>query len=158
MLVPVLQRFRVGQKLLLAVAWVRADEKLLFEIYPEVLMIDVTYGTNSECRPLGLTACVDADMRSFTPLRVFMPSECCWVFRWIWETAIPTLLGRQNLTRVQLVLSDGDAKIYEQFNQVQKEIYPNASHGLCIFHLIVQPLQRGIKDKGDPNVKAMFHT
>ena len=121
-------------------------------------MIDVTYGTNSEGRPLGLTACVDADMKSFTPLRAFMPSECSWVFRWIWETAIPTLLGRQNLTRVQLVLSDGDAKIYEQFNQVQKELYPNACHGLCIFHLIVPPLQKGIKDKGDPNVKAMFHT
>ena len=158
MLVPVLDRLRVGQKLLLAVAWVRADEKRLFELYPEVLMIDVTYGTNSEGRPLGLTACVDADMRSFTPLRVFMPSECCWVFRWIWATAIPTLLGRQNLTRVQLVLSDGDAKIYEQFNQVKEEIYPNACHGLCIFHLIVQPLQKGIKDTGDPNVKAMFHT
>jgi hypothetical protein len=158
MLLPVLERLRVGQKLLLAVAWVRADEKRLFELYPEVLMIDVTYGTNSEGRPLGLTACFDPDMKSFTPIRVFMPSECCWVFRWIWDTAIPNLLGRQNLKRVQLVLTDGDSKIYEQFNQVKEAIYSNACHGLCIYHLIVQPLQKGITDKGDPIVKAMFHT
>ena len=35
-MLPVLERLRVGQKLL-AVAWVSADEKRLFELYPEVL-------------------------------------------------------------------------------------------------------------------------
>ena len=158
MLLPVLDRLRVGQKLLLAVAWVRADEKRLFELYPEVLMIDVTYGTNSEGRPLGLTACFDPNMKSFTPLRVFMPSECCWVFRWIFGTAIPTLLGQQNLNRVLFLLTDGDPKIYESWNQVQKEFYPYACHGLCIYHLILQPLQKLTTDKGEPIVKAMFHT
>ena len=158
MLLPVLDRLRVGQKLLLAVAWVRADEKRLFELYPEVLMIDVTYGTNSEGRPLGLTACFDPNMKSFTPLRVFMPSECCWVFRWIFGTAIPTLLGQQNLNRVLFLLTDGDPKIYESWNQVREEFYPSACHGLCIYHLILQPLQRLTTDKGEPIVKAMFHT
>ena len=70
-----------------------------------------------------------------------MPSERCWVFRWIWGTAIPTLLGRHDLTRVQLVLTDGDSKIYEQLNHVKEEIDPNAWRGLRIFHLIVQLLQ-----------------
>ena len=68
-MLPVLERLHVGQKLLLAVAWVCADEKRLFERIPEVLMIDVTYDNNGEGRPLGLTACLDPDMRSFTPLR-----------------------------------------------------------------------------------------
>ena len=36
--------------------------------------------------------------------------------------------------------------------------YPSACHGLCIYHLILQPLQRLTTDKGEPIVKAMFHT
>ena len=107
---PVLKRLKVGQKILLAVAWVREDEKRLFELFPEVLMVDVTFGTNNEGRPLFVSAAFDKDMKSFTPLRAFLPSECRWGFRWIWGTAIPTLLGRDNLSRDQLVLSDGDAK------------------------------------------------
>ena len=66
---PVLKRLTVGQKILLAVAWVRDDEKRLFELFPEVLMIDVTFGTNNEGRPLGITAAFDSDMKSFTPIR-----------------------------------------------------------------------------------------
>jgi hypothetical protein len=90
---PVMKQLRVGQKILLAVAWVRNDEKRLFELYPEVLMMDVTYGTNAEGRPLLVTAAFDSDMRSFTPLRAFLPSECRWVFRWIWATAIQRSLA-----------------------------------------------------------------
>lgn len=67
-----------GQKILLAVTWYREDERRLFEMFPEVLMFDVTYQTNTEARPLGLAASIDHHMNVFTPFRVFMPSECQW--------------------------------------------------------------------------------
>ena len=39
----------MSQKVLfLAVAWVHEDDKRLFELYPEVIMCDVTEGTNTE--------------------------------------------------------------------------------------------------------------
>ena len=139
---PVLKQLRVGQKILLAVAWVREDEKRLFELYPEVLMMDVTYGTNNDCRPLLLTAAFDSDMKSFTPLRAFLLSECRWVFQWIWATAIPTLLGREYISRVQLVLTDGDVNIYVPFDELKEEFYPNAVHALCMFHKIIQALPK----------------
>jgi hypothetical protein len=156
---PVLKQLTVGKKILLAVAWVREDEKRLFELFPEVLMIDVTFQTNNEGRPLGITAAFDSDMKSFTPIRAFLPSECRWVFRWLWATALPTLLGRDSLSRVQLVLSDGDANMYVPFDELKEKLYPNAVHGLCMFHKIVQPLPKlDIWHKDDEIVKGMVHT
>jgi hypothetical protein len=159
MLLPIRQRLQVGQKILLAVAWVRADERRLFELFPEVFMLDVTFGTNNEGRPLGISASMDAELKTFTPVRAFLPSECQWVFQWLWKTGIPILLGKENLSRVQLVLSDGDSKIYNAFNSVQKDIYPAAIHGLCIFHLVTLPLGKlDIREKADIAVKGMVKT
>jgi len=160
MLKPIHARMRVGQKILLAVAWARADEKRLFELHPEVFMIDVTFGTNCEGRPLGMTAAVDSNMHSFTPLRAFLPSECRWVFRWLWEEAILTLLGKETLNRVQLVLSDGDSKIYVPFDDAQKKgLYRNAVHGLCQYHLVTQKLHDlKLKDLEKDDVVAMIQT
>ena len=111
-LIPLVERLRVGQKLL-SVAWVRA-KKTTFGLYPEVLMIDDTYGTNSEGLPLGIIACFYPDMRSFTPLRTFLClRNVVGCSDGIWETAIPTLLGRKYLTRILLLRTDGDSKMYE---------------------------------------------
>ena len=71
-----------------------------------------------------------------------MPSECQWVFDWIFTTVIPYLLGTESLRRVQLFLSDGDPKIYKCFDSVQPSLFPNAIHGLCIYHLVVQGLDK----------------
>jgi len=157
---PIHERMQVGQKILLAVAWVREDEKRLFELYPEVFMIDVTFGSNCEGRPLGMTAAIDSNMHTFTPICAFLPSECRWVFWWMWEEAIPKLLGKDVLKRVQLVLSDGDTKIYVPFDDAKKKgLYPNAVHGLCLYHLVTQKLVKlPIHNREDPEVDAMVQT
>ena len=152
-------RLKVGQKILLAFAWVRSDERRLFELYPEILMVDVTHGTNSEARPLFIAASLDANMKTFTPIRAFLPSECQWVFHWLWACAIPSLLGIETIRRTQLVLSDGDPKIYIPFDSVREKLYPSAIHGLCIYHLVTQPLQRlQLRGKDKPQVKRMIET
>jgi hypothetical protein len=142
---PIRDRLKVGQKVLLAAAWARNDERRLFEMFPEVLMFDVTAGTNSEGRPLGCTASPDGNMKVFTPVRVFMPSECYWVFHWIFRTAIPSLLGKDSLKRTQLVLSDGDKNIYNAFDNCREELYPNAVHALCMYHLVTKQLHEQVR-------------
>jgi hypothetical protein len=57
-----------------AVVWVRADEQRLFELFPEVLMLD-TFGTNSEGHSLAVTASFDAFEHIHTYSRI-LPSEC----------------------------------------------------------------------------------
>lgn len=135
-------KLSVGQKVLLAVAWCHEDERHLFELFPEVLMFDVTYQTNNEGRPLGVTCSPDGNMDVFSPIRAFLPSECKWVFSWFFGTAIPTLLGTEPLKRTQLVLSDGDSKIYNAFEAHRDRFYPQAVHGLCMYHLVNKGLEK----------------
>ena len=142
LLAEMCEELKVGQNILLACAWCRTDEARMFDAWPEVLMLDVTFQTNSEGRPLGLSVGQDGNVDSFTPVRVFMPSQCQWVFSWIFGTAFPTLLGREALERTQLVLTDGDDKIYKAFDEHQPTIYPNAVHGLCMYHLVTKGLER----------------
>jgi hypothetical protein len=103
---------------------------------PEVFMMDVTHSTNSEGHPLAVSASIDVHMKTFTPIRAFLP------------TTVPTLLGRDNL-----VLSDGHSKIYIPFVSVKTELCPHAIHGLCIYHLVTQPLAKlRILEKDKPIV------
>ena len=152
---------KVGKKVLLAIAWSREDERQLFAKFPEVMMVDVTMGTNSQGLPELVICCPGPDMRIYTPIRAFLPSQCQWVFGWIWGTAIPLLLGRQKLTRTQLVLSDGDCKIYNAFEEHRASTYPHARHGLCIFHLVTKPLTDSgytLRNKDNPLVKDQIAT
>jgi hypothetical protein len=128
-------------------------------MFPEIFMLDVTHATNIEARPLAVSASIDANMETFTPVRAFLPSECQWVFHWLWASAIPSLLGPENIRRIQLVLSDGDPKIYIPFDSLKENLYPSAIHGLCGFHLIIQFLQKlGLLGKDKPEVKMMIKT
>lgn len=158
-LCPIQRELRVGQKILLAVAWVRDDERRLFELFPEVFVVDVTYGTNREGRPLITSCAFDQNMKTFTPIRSFAPSECGWVFQWYFETAVPSLLPKEALSRTQLVITDGDTKMYNAFDSVRDRFYPNAVHGLCIYHLVTQPLKKlRLMDADDDIVKGMVRT
>ena len=150
----------VGQKVMLAVAWSREDERQLFEKFPEILMMDVTFGTNSETRPLCMTAGLDGNMNVFTPVRAFMPSQCQWVFDWIFSTALPRLMG-SSLQRVQICLTDGDSKIYNAYDKTKDKNMPHSVHMLCIYHLVTQGLEN-IRPKlsglGDIDVKNQIAT
>lgn len=162
MLIPIRKRLVVGKRVLLGCAWCREDERLLFDMFPHVLNFDVTFQTNNEERPLATTACPDGLMKTFSPVKAFLPSQCAWVFEWIFGTVFPTLLPKHALDRTQLVLTDGDDKIYKAFDKFQPLYYPNAKHGLCVYHLVVKGLERakpnmlGKKDQAD--VQALEST
>lgn len=148
-----------GQKILIGVAWATQRERRMFDLFPEILQIDVTHQTNREGRPLAVTCSFDGNREVFTPVRAFLPSECKWVFNWLFAEAIPTLLGKEALRRTQLVLSDGDPKIYLSFDANQAELYPNAKHALCLYHLVNQGTERlsvKLMHSRDGETKAML--
>ena len=160
-LMSVQEKLSVGDNIMIASAWCREDERLLFEKYPEVFMFDVTFGTNNEKRPLGIGAAFDGNMNTFTPLRVFMPSQCRWVFNWIFGRAMPLLFGADVLDRINLFLTDGDRTMYGAFDSVQPELYRRARHSLCMFHLVVQgvnSLKPKLKGWDTANVRNLLET
>jgi len=155
------EKLTVGDNIMIVSAWCREDERLLFEKYPEVFMFDVTFGTNNEKRPLGIGAAFDGDMNTFTPLRVFMPSQCRWVFNWIFGRAMPMLFGADVLDRINLFLTDGDRTMYGAFDSVQPQLYRHARHALCMFHLVVQgvnSLKPKLKGWDTTNVRNLLET
>ena len=56
-------------------AWVLPCERLLFEMFPEVLTVDCTSDTNNESRPLLTMNGKDSNGKMFTVLRAFLPNE-----------------------------------------------------------------------------------
>jgi hypothetical protein len=133
---------QVGSKLLLAIAWVKGSERRLFELFPELVVADITAGTNNEKRPLFLIVGRDSNLKNFTALRAFLPSECRWVFHWLWDKAVPWLLGPENVKRTELILTDGDGNLYGPLDACRPIHYPCAITALCIFHLVMQPLEK----------------
>jgi hypothetical protein len=139
-LVAMRQDLVVGDQVLLGLCWAREDERELFQKFPEVFMVDDTMSTNRQGRPLFVSASPGPHMKVFTPVRAFLPSKCRWVFDWLFRVSIPSLLGKEAISKTQLVLSDGDQNIYGAFDAARKEFYPQAKHGLCIYHLVTQTL------------------
>ena len=77
-------------------------------------MWDVTHATNMGARPLAVSASIDANMETFTPVLAFLPSEChhssaCFsAFRISVGAPLAvglchgSLLGQENIHRIQL--------------------------------------------------------
>jgi hypothetical protein len=87
--------------ILLFVAWGSDEDLRYITMFPEVLSIDTTYVTNRENRPLLVFSGTDNSRKHFTALRAFLPSECECVFRYVFEVAIPSLIGKAAVERIK---------------------------------------------------------
>ena len=91
---------RDDQDILIACCWVLPDARRLFQAFPEVLCVDGTHQTNNESRPLLTFSVKDSDGKVTVVLRCFAPNERSWFFRWLFQQALPVLLGRASLKKV----------------------------------------------------------
>lgn len=60
---------------LLAVAWVTVDARHFHSMYPDVLGIDVVFGTNTEKRPLIRGTGKSSSNKNLPIINAFLPSE-----------------------------------------------------------------------------------
>jgi hypothetical protein len=60
--------------MLLFVAWGSDEDLRYITIFPKVLSIDTTYGTNRERRPLLVFSGTNNNRKNFTAMRAFLPS------------------------------------------------------------------------------------
>jgi hypothetical protein len=77
--------------------------------------------------------------KNFTALRAVFPLECEWVFRYIFEVAIPSLIGEATVERIHQINTDGDIKIYNLLtNCILDKSIPwfGCIHLLCNYHMI----------------------
>ena len=130
------------QKYMMSFAWVNPKELYLLEAFPEVIMIDTTEKTNNEKRPLLTAAGKDSNGNMFIFLRVFMPNQQSWMFRWVFSVVFPRLIPKNILQHVKIVITDGDAQEFTQVDNAIVNVIPNAQRVRCGWHIVHQGFDR----------------
>lgn len=79
--------------IMLLFAWSTDEQIRLAHLFPESLAADTTSATNNEKRELLLLCMLDSFNKGQIVLQCFLPSQKRYVFGWIFQDVIPTLLG-----------------------------------------------------------------
>jgi hypothetical protein len=116
-----------SQDILLAVAWVLPAEKHLFHLFPYVVHIDGIEDTNNEKWPLFTLTGRDSMGNMFTILRAFLPNQCAWVFRWLFQNVLPCFFGLNLLNHIEIILTDGDSQETSQLDFAIKRFFCKGS-------------------------------
>ncbi|GFH62118.1 hypothetical protein CTEN210_18594 [Chaetoceros tenuissimus] len=129
-----------GQDVLLAFAWVTAEELELVQRFPELQLFDVTMKTNSENRGLFLATGIDGLGKIFTGLHCFMPNSKASSYNWIYTEALVTLWGETTLRNVQTIITDGEDALYKPLENLSEVnlYWKNVCVYRCTFHLFTQ--------------------
>ena len=126
--------------ILLAVMWITDDGKLYHKKFPHVLGCDVTFGTNAEKRPLFRASGKTADNKNIPHINAFVPSQQRWVFDWIFEDGLPTILDVDDLQKTCIILTDQDAQLVgsllTKLHLKGDGTYGRALNRLCKWHKI----------------------
>jgi hypothetical protein len=128
-------------KILVCFAWCHDEDLRSFKMNPHFLAVDTTFGLNKQRRPLLLAVGADGNQKSFTAFQAYMPSKQAKAYRWIFSTAMPSLLGKESLKRTSMVCTDDeDAMISSLRCEMTKlGVLPNAKHRLDKYHIFSGP-------------------
>jgi hypothetical protein len=113
---------------------------------PEVVCVDGTHETNNESRPLLTLSVKDSDGNVIVVIRYFVPNER--LFHWLFQKALPVLLGTQTLQLVKLVMTDGDSQEMAQVDFAIAELLVNAVPTHCGWSLVHQGWRQECRDLG----------
>lgn len=145
------------QDLMIGCAWTIPAEKRLFKMFSEVLHIDCTADTNQEDRPFLTITGRDSNGNMFTILRAYLPNERAWVFRWLFQTVMPSLLGKDYISRVKVIVTDGDSQETSQLDIAISLHFHNVCRVRCGWHVVDRGWLRcgpGIRSVPRANEKA----
>jgi len=141
-----------NQRLLVGLAWIYRDEQRLFRLFPKVVHVDATSHTNNEKRLLLTFTGRTSEGHTFIFLRVFLPNQKAYSFRWVFQVVMPVLLGTESLKDTEFVVSDGDNQECQQLDAALDLYLPNARRGRCGWHVVVKGMARHCPPK------KMLHT
>ena len=80
------------------------------------MYVDATMDTNSEGWPLLSLVGKDTCSKTFTILRVLLPNQQLWVFRWIFCVLLPKVYSNDLLFQIKTIVTDGDAQESSQID------------------------------------------
>jgi hypothetical protein len=112
------------QELLLGLAYVYPTDKRVFKLFPRVLKIDCTSGTNDEKRSLLTITVMDQNGRWWIIFQALLPNERAWRFKLIFQDVLPNMLGMEFLVEVEVIITDRDSQETTQLDLAIKIYSP----------------------------------
>jgi len=125
------------EKILVSFCWVMDDEVTEFSHFPEFLAVDVTFGTNRNSRNVCKVVGVDSSNKLCTYASCFMGSKQRRAYSWLFDSALPKLLGRSNASMTSVVCMDNE----EMMNQalMGANAWCSVRLRLDFYHLFLRP-------------------
>lgn len=124
-----------NQASMIACAWTLKSEVRLFKQFHFVLCVDGPQDTNKECRPMVTGSAKDTEDNWHVVIRIILPSERSWTFRWIFQSVLPALLGKHVLVHIRIIITDGDSQEIAQVDNAMVKHCPNAIRLRCHWHI-----------------------
>jgi hypothetical protein len=94
---------------------------------------------------------------TYTTVRAFLPIDWARVFRWLFQTVMPTLLGKDYIERVRVIVTDGDSQETSQLDIAIALHFHNVCRGRCGWHVVDRGWIRccpGVKSASRKSEKA----
>jgi hypothetical protein len=124
------------QDVLVALVWTTLEGKRFFQAFPEQVSVDGTHKTNDEGWELVTLSVQDMNGNQEVTIRCWAPNNRAWLFRWLFQTAIPSMMGREACGRVRLVITDGDSQECEQMDAAINMVFKGAKRRRCGWHIV----------------------
>ena len=123
-------------KVFLAIAWVFKPELRYFKLFPEVIHVDGTSHSTQKKYEL-ITFSVKTSLgRQVVFLRVWLPDQKRYSFRWLFQHVLAGLVPRDVFHQTRLVMGDGDRQQQAEIEAAIEEYMPNARFGGCGWHIV----------------------
>ena len=122
---------------LISLLWMSPMQRELYSKHNDVVIVDSTYNTNRFQMILCIVTVIDNNFRTRIVACAIIEDELLDTYRWIFDS-IFTETG----VSPGVVFSDSDPSLIRSI----KDIYPNAQHLLCIFHIDLN-LRKKLKGK-----------
>ncbi|KAG7354809.1 MULE transposase domain containing protein [Nitzschia inconspicua] len=139
---------RDEQQVLISLVWAMPVGRRCIQAFPELLFSDATHKTNQENRPLITFGVKDAEGRVQVVIRAWAPNERAWMFRWLFQTAVPAIIGKTTCERIRLVITDGDSQELTQLDDAISSVFTKCVCRRCGWHIIHQGWKRHVGSLG----------
>jgi MULE transposase domain len=118
-----------------------------FALFPEVVWADVTSDTNNTGNFLLTFSCRTSEGKQVIFLKVWIPNQNQFSFRWVFKFVLKSLIPETTLTRVRVFMVDGDPQQRNELVKAMMEFMANAIVQSCAWHILNQGMKRRLPSK-----------
>jgi hypothetical protein len=146
-------RVPTNARIFIAVAWANKYDLRTFMLFPEVFHADCTCDTNNTNNHLLTFSCRTSTGKQVVFLRVWLPNQKRFAFRWVFKFVLTSLFDPRAFKRTRLVMVDGDPQQRSELSKAILDYMPNAIDGGCGWHIVEQgwkshgPGKTAVKEK-----------